>query len=127
GRAACGGRIGRRAGRWGSPALLVRQAIGIGLFNRLFALGIGEAAREDQLDAALARFREAKVDGFFVQPSPAAAPAALAGWLAARRLVPYHRAWGKFWRGDTPPPARAPPLRGAGVAPRRSAALPPSL
>jgi hypothetical protein len=112
---------GLRHERLGAADLLVLKAAPIGQFNRLVGLGVEAPASEAVLDAALAGFAAAGIEGFFVQLSPGAQPAALPDWLAARGLAPYRRAWAKFWRDAAPPPAIPTALAIAEVGPDRAA------
>jgi GNAT superfamily N-acetyltransferase len=96
--------------RIGGVAVLLLGAMDHVQFNRVIGLGVDEPTGEAALDAALARYRSAGVSNFLIHVAPMAQPA-LRGWLAARGLVPYRRAWAKFWRDDALPPLIATDLK----------------
>jgi hypothetical protein len=73
--------------RLGPAWLYTAAAIDIPLLNRVVGLGVGEPATETQVDDVLAHFDVVGVRNFTIQLSPAAQPAALPEWLAARGLA----------------------------------------
>ena len=89
------------------------------LFNRIVGAGIVAPARREDLQPLVDRYRSAGLRSFGVQLSPAAQPAALAGWLADAGLL-YRDRWTKVYRPAdpvTPPPTD---LRIAHIHPDRA-------
>jgi GNAT superfamily N-acetyltransferase len=77
------------------------------MFNRALGLGIGEPARDEQLDAALGFLQGVQA---YVTVAPEAAPPDLGERLAARGLAP-DRGWTKFSRSTAAPPQASTGLR----------------
>ncbi len=73
----------------GARLVLAPEAPGSPMLNRIVGLGVGAAASEAQLDAALAALPRGL--SFYVAVAPAAQPADLPLWLQARGLEP---SWG---------------------------------
>ncbi len=97
----------------GARALLVPEAPGSPMLNRIVGLGAGAAATEEQVDAAIAAI--APGVSFYVDIAPRAQPAQLPRWLEARGLTPGW-GWMRFHRDVTAPPAARTSLRVAEVA-----------
>jgi GNAT superfamily N-acetyltransferase len=89
----------RAEGVRGATVLLAPK-IPVTFFNRVIGLGVHEPAAESDVDAIVARFRAAGIAEYWIHLTPAARPAALESWLAARGFAPPPRkAWAKFLRG----------------------------
>jgi hypothetical protein len=87
-----------RAQTVAGATLLLAPRIPVSYFNRAIGLGVFEPATEQSLDDILERFAGAA--DFWLHLSPAAKPAQIKDWLAARRLAPPpRRSWAKFLRG----------------------------
>jgi len=91
-------RLGLRTERLGSATLVVMAGFQHPWFNRVIGLGVGEPGTEEMVDGALASFRAAGVESYWLQLSPSARPAELPAWLGARGLHPLGN-WAKVYRG----------------------------
>ncbi|HET8696446.1 MAG TPA: hypothetical protein VFO94_03105 [Gammaproteobacteria bacterium] len=83
--------------------VLLAPKLPVTFLNRVIGLGVHEPAEESDVDALVARFRAAGLADYWIHLNPAARPAALEGWLAARgfALAP-RKTWAKFLRGPEP-------------------------
>lgn len=73
------------------------------VLNRVIGLGNGRPATERDLDALIARYRDAGVAKWLIHVNPIAQPPELATWLAARGFAPpTRRSWAKVIRGAEP-------------------------
>jgi GNAT superfamily N-acetyltransferase len=106
--------------RIGSAVAVVMERVPHILFNRVIGLGLREPATEAMVDRIVDLYQPHGVR-FAVQLSPAAQPAALPGWLAARG-VQRGDSWLKFIRGVEPPPPAPTDLRIAAIGPEWAAA-----
>jgi ribosomal protein S18 acetylase RimI-like enzyme len=88
--------------RIGGAVVAIAARVDVLSFNRAIGLGIGEPATESQIDEIIGAYRAAGAPRFFIQVSPAARPADIPTWLAARGFV-HHNNWMKLWRGASPP------------------------
>jgi GNAT superfamily N-acetyltransferase len=101
----------------GATALRVPPAHASPMLNRIVGLGVGEPASEEQLDDAIAVMAGLR---YYVSLSPAAEPAEISGWLAARGFEPSW-GWMQFRRAvDTLPEAET-SLRLVEIGPGRGA------
>jgi hypothetical protein len=87
--------------RVGSAWVTAIPALDATFFNRIVGLGVREPVTEAMLDDAIAVLERAGCRNYMAQVSPTAAPAALTGWLEARRFKP-GRNWAKVCRGNEP-------------------------
>jgi hypothetical protein len=87
--------------RVGSAWVTAIRALDTTFFNRIVGLGVREPVTEAMLGDAIAVLEKAGCRNYMAQVCPAASPAALAGWLAARGFAP-GRNWAKVWRSDEP-------------------------
>jgi hypothetical protein len=71
-------------------------------FNCVLSLGLGEPAREEQVDALLDLYRAADVRSFAIFHNPLCQPAELPEWFEARGLK-LHGGWDRIYRGDGAP------------------------
>ena len=100
--------LGMRSERIGGALLLVAPQLPTVMFNRVIGLGNDAPATERDLDAIIARYRDAAVPSFWIHIGPATEPAAVPTWLAARGFTrPARAAWAKVLRGAEPPAAVA--------------------
>jgi GNAT superfamily N-acetyltransferase len=105
--------LGLRAEIVNGAAVLIAPKIPVSYFNRVIGLGVHQPATERDLDALVTRFRGDGVTEYWIHVSPAAQPASLESWLAARGFAPPpRRTWAKFLRG---PEARHAPAEGLTV------------
>ena len=101
----------------GATALRVPAAPATPMLNRIVGLGSDGPATEEQLDAAIAVMQGLR---FYVSVSPAAQPAELTDWLAARGFEPGW-GWMQFRRGVDEAPAPATALEVVEIGPDRGA------
>jgi GNAT superfamily N-acetyltransferase len=73
-------------------------------FNHAIGLGMDGPARAAALDAVIERMKAAAGPVWALQVPPAALPAELPAWLAARGLAPAGEGWVKLWRPAADPP-----------------------
>jgi GNAT superfamily N-acetyltransferase len=109
--------LGLRVESVAGATLLLAPRIPVSYFNRAIGLGVFEPATEPLLDEILEHY--AGASDFWVHLSPAARPARIKDWLAARRLAPPpRRSWAKFLRGPEAcsAPTTAFSVRSAGPA-----------
>lgn len=83
--------------RMAGAGALAYRAVPITEFNRVMAPGVGVPWSEGQFEEALAWLQRHAADGWAIQISPAAQPAAIVEWAAARGLEPAGAGWAK-WR-----------------------------
>jgi GNAT superfamily N-acetyltransferase len=105
--------------RIGAAVAVVMERVDHILFNRVIGLGLREPATEDVVDRIVDLYRPHGVR-FAVQLSPAAQPAALPDWLAARGIQ-RGDSWLKFVRGVEPPLPAPTDLRIAAIGPEWAA------
>jgi hypothetical protein len=82
---------GLRVERVADATLLIAPPLPAHSFNRVIGLGLQQPASERDLDAIVATYRQAGCREFWIHLGPAAQPAALAGWVAARGFAPPKR------------------------------------
>jgi GNAT superfamily N-acetyltransferase len=103
----------------GAATVMTAGLVDVLGFNRVVGLGIGTPATEAMLDAIVAHYDTAAVPRFFVQLSPAAAPAALFDWIRRRGLRHYNN-WAKLFRPVGDPPEAATDLHVEHVGPEHA-------
>jgi GNAT superfamily N-acetyltransferase len=109
--------VGLRVERIAGATLLFAPGLPTPMFNRAIGFGTFEPASEATLDSVIERFRAAGSASHWISVSPAARPAEVAGWLAARGYAPpKRRAWAQMRWGESPPPAAGTTL---GITPAR--------
>jgi GNAT superfamily N-acetyltransferase len=91
-------RFGHSIETWEGAYLAIIRKVDVLMFNRVLGLGLEKPVTEAQLDGIITRYKAAGVPRFFVPLSPAAEPAEIPEWLAARGLRRYNR-WTKLERG----------------------------
>lgn len=118
-------RTGLRCLRRGAATCLVAPGVPLALLNRAIGLGADAPASASDLEEVLDTFREAGARRFWIHVNPAAAPAALEGWLRGRGLTPDQRfpAWAKVLRAAGEVPEARTSLRVAPVGGERAAEL----
>lgn len=87
----------------GGAVVAIAARVDVLSFNRAIGLGMAEPATASHIDEITSAYRAAGASRFFIQLSPAARPAAIPDWLAARGFV-HHNNWMKLWRDASPPP-----------------------
>jgi GNAT superfamily N-acetyltransferase len=114
--------LGLRVESVGGTTLLLASRIPVSYFNRAIGLGVFEPATESLLDEIVEHY--AGASDFWVHLSPAAEPAQIKDWLAARRLaLPPRRSWAKFLRGPEPCSAPATAVSVRSAEPRDAVAV----
>ena len=103
-----------------SATVMAVGTLDILFFNRAVGLGLGLPASETALDRLQAHYDALGVPRFFVQVSPAAAPAALFDGLHRHGFRHYNN-WVKLFRGVDVPPAVDTDLRVERVGPDHAA------
>lgn len=88
--------------RIGGAVVAIAARVDVLSFNRAVGLGMAEPATESAIDEITSAYRAAGAPRFFIQVSPAARPAGIPDWLAARGFV-HHNNWMKLWRDGSPP------------------------
>ena len=114
--------LGLRVERVGSAIALITENIDFMLLNRVIGLGVLEPATETMVNDLVVLYRQAGLQNFAVQISPAAQPSALPDWLEARGL-PRRDNWAKVYRGVEPPPEVSTDLRIDCVGPEHATAF----
>jgi GNAT superfamily N-acetyltransferase len=112
-----GNPLGAKLVRAGAATAALVRSVGSPLVNRVIGLGVVAPAVEDDLDAALAAYREHGLE-FALSVAPHAQPAELAEWLRRRGLAP-SSTYAKLWRRAADPPTAESPLRIERVGPER--------
>jgi Acetyltransferase (GNAT) domain len=101
-----GAAIGLCARRIGPATMILAPGLQHPLFNRVVGLGNGQPATDAIVDEVIARFASVGVHAPCIHVGPAAAPAALPDWLAARGFAATPgRARLEVVRGREPVPA----------------------
>ncbi len=103
--------VGLETAMWGDALFTVSARIDSTQFNRLQMPASAPEPGDDRIARAVERFRAAQLKHVFVQIAPGPHAAAEEARARAAGLVPYHRAWAKFWRGPEPVPAVSTDLR----------------
>jgi GNAT superfamily N-acetyltransferase len=102
--------------RIASGSAFAAASLDILMYNRLQGYGVGPGSAPEQLDEAVAFFREAGVRRCMAQVAPRVTPPALTDWLAARGFRP-HNYWLKLVRDASPAPRAETDLAIAPVTP----------
>lgn len=96
--------LGLQTERIGGALVALLPKVPDPMLNRVLGTGVHAPASRAQVEAIVARFREAGVPRWFLHRCPSAQPPELDAWLADAGLVRYQRSWAKFvWSGGALP------------------------